>query len=204
MNRRRDKVQLNNSGFSLVELIVVVLIMGILAGGATMAISTVTNADAQRAAKNVIAFLTQARQMAISTADSSNYSSSSKSVFADIYFNDGYYYIDICSEQRGASETTVTVEETKRLGNYHMNIYYNDDKGNGTNGLLYDQATSSGKKLRIGFDKGSGGINRVGLVDASGAETILNSDNKLTDIYCEGSRTEHIILIKETGKCYLD
>lgn len=206
MNLRREKVQLNNSGFSLVELIVVVLIMGILAGGATMAISTVSNADAQRAARNLSSMLTQARQLAMSTADSSNDSAAAKKVYAEIYFSDGYYYVDICSSITDGTGTTVTVEETKRLGNYHLDITYNESRGTGDNTLLYDQATSFGKRLRIGFDKGSGGIDRVGLVnaDGSGTETALNTENKLTDIYCVGSRTEHIILVKETGKNYLD
>lgn len=204
MNRRRDKVQLNNSGFSLVELIVVVLIMGILAGGAIMAISTVSNADAQRAARNLSSMLTQARQLAISTADSSS-DTVTKKVYAEIYFNNGYYYVDICSSKDETTGTVVTVEETKRLGNYHLDITYNAAKGVGDNELLYDQATSTGNRLRIGFDKGSGGINRVGITATDGTgETALNADNVLTDIYCEGSRTEHIILIKETGKNYLD
>ena len=57
---------LNNRGFSLIELIVVVLITAILSGGIVTSMIVIRDADVSAASKKLVSILTAARSYTIS------------------------------------------------------------------------------------------------------------------------------------------
>ena len=61
----------NNGGFSLVELIVIVLILGIVAATAIMSLSAMMRANTTKAAKELSAVLDKTRTMTMSQVDGS-------------------------------------------------------------------------------------------------------------------------------------
>ena len=58
-------ISTDDKGFSLVELIVIVLIIGIIGTGAYMSFTSVYYADAERATKEICNFMDMARTKAI-------------------------------------------------------------------------------------------------------------------------------------------
>lgn len=61
MKDRRDKIVRNNTGFTLMEMLVVMAISAILIGMVTVTIAVVNNADASKAARALNAAIGQAR-----------------------------------------------------------------------------------------------------------------------------------------------
>lgn len=66
MKDRRDKIVRNNTGFTLMEMLVVMAISAILIGMVTVTIAVVNNADASKAARALNAAIGQARTESMS------------------------------------------------------------------------------------------------------------------------------------------
>lgn len=174
---RRRKLQ--NTGFSLVELIVVILILGILATGTTVAVSVIYNANVKSAARNLTAMLEKTRQEAINRASGSVwlklYMDSNKDYYASVIYNNGGTESELAKQKLGNSSLEISVKEES--GNTTRVI-------NPANaGALIPEVS----ELLFHFKKSTGGI----------VETY-------TDITITGSETKNIVLIRETGRCLIE
>lgn len=179
----------SNSGFSLVELIVVVMVVAILATGATLSISMVYNSSVEQAAKKLNSTLAQARQEAMSLADDS------AEVYAKIYQDaDSNWVVSIEKVIGGTAEAIL---QPKKLGNYKVDVGYGKYT-DATEVAVTDAAylTASGDAVYMFFKKSNGSVQ--GNLDGGATR------EKITDLYVKGaSRMAHVIVVPETGRCYL-
>ena len=190
----------DKSGFSLVELIVVVLIMAIVATGTAVAISTLYNADVERTAKKVTNLMKVARSKAIALDDTSTqvivrlYKDASGDYKGGVFLHktsDGTFH--------EYDESLVTEE---KISNYKVDL------------TVSGKASSSGEATKSisssvvdYYTKSTGGIIKqeldgvvYGLDDAGKPD-----EHRLyRDLIFSGSDTSRIIIVPATGKSYLD
>ena len=168
-----------NAGFSLVELIVVILIIGIIGTGTTIAISVIHNANVKSAANQLNAMLSKARQEAINRA--------SGSVWLKLYMDvDENYYASVIYHN-GTLETAIS---TQKLGNSSLKISVKEESGDST--LIINPPDpalpmSVATEILFHFKQSTGGIVEY-----------------YTDITVDGSETKNIVLIRETGRCFVE
>ena len=190
MNSRMD-----NKGFSLVELIVVVLIIAIIATGAAMSLSVVYNADAERAARNLTTVFNSARTRAMALNESGT-TDVTVIIGQDEATED--YYIRVYDKNPGPTDTPIT---EKLLGNYKISIFAGTT-GSDKNTLKCDiggsvdckEVNKDGtlKLLKYSFKKSTGGINIAGT-----------ESERYLDIIIAGSERFKIVVSDISGKCYI-
>lgn len=127
----KHKKQSNNRGFSLVELIVIVLILGILAVSATISISRIAKANVTSCAKKLANVLDKARLETISKTGA---------VKLELSFDGNVYLATITSGSR---------QEEVELGNGSIDLTLRN-----TLTLVDDDIKSTA--VNIEFSKGSG------------------------------------------------
>ncbi len=194
---RKLLLQKGNKGFSLVELIVVILIAAILATGGIMSLSAVYYADEERAAKEICSLMQIARAKALALNDSSD-SVSLKVFLAD----DGNYYAGVyqgstlISPQEGNTPSI----PNEPIAKYRVAVYtgkagsYTDPKTKAK--LLED----SGDCIEYVFRKSTGGIQSF---QGKTGGTALSSGDDYVDLILTGAGQTSIVIVKETGRCYL-
>ncbi len=192
-----DCIRRNNRGFSLVELIVIILIIGVLSGGSIAAVSSLYYADAERAAKKIVNLMSTARSLAMSSdGNSSEYIMMKLGQDAD-----GNYIGTICyCDSFGNEITTKKPVSSEKISSYRVDISVG--KKNAASKADVD-ATHS---LQYTFKKASGGIDKSILLDTAdptGTE-VLTGESIYVDIIVSGASTYQLIVVPVTGRCYLD
>lgn len=207
----------NNKGFSLVELIVTIMIMAIISGGAITSVSVIYNASTERAAETLCSMMKLARQKAIALGDDTG--SEKITVFLTISQDaENDYYANIYSLVQGAPSATLLKSE--KLGNSHISISVgnigekniafadftipekNDEGADYSDGDLCDLmnvTTSNATKNHMLTAKYTFRKTTGGLVEAGTSQ----SAHQYCDIYINGSELQHIIVVRETGRCYI-
>ncbi len=195
----RSRFMKNNSGFSLVELIVVVLIMGIMSGGAVIAFSTIVSARVSSAADMTTNLLKQARQKALSIANSESADNTSD-VYVEFYKKDKNLFGAV--KQRTAGEPEELVNE--KLCNDNVDIAFWNHRVPASTKYKIGTASEGNYTIRVYFKKKTGGIASVMYIDADGDEEQTFADTILIDkpdsVDDEDKRT--IILVEGTGRSY--
>lgn len=171
----------DHRGFSMVELVVVIAIIGILAGISVTMYSQVTYANTKKTVEEVSDMLDKQRINSMSRKETQ---------YLYIYhLDDGYYMKTLMDDGSG----TVPVMDI-------LNTSWLDDKGTkiSTNGIkIYKDTESSG--TLISGDT----IIRI-VFRRSGAFDISSEGTNVSKIVFVGSGTHTITLIKETGKHLTD
>lgn len=188
----------NNKGFSLIELIVAVLIVAILSGGALAAFNSVRNARSESAGKVLASVLKQARQKAMALVNETNATDNTTAIYVEIYQESGNYKADL-HWNNGTSDTVI---QSEKLGNDALSIVFRVyDTTTGAYNATYDKTVGDGtvgKKVKIYFKKSSGGITKI---DMGAGETERNWN----EIVVKGSGDDRsIIIVKETGRCFYE
>ena len=178
-----------NGGFSLVELIVVIAIMAVLTGIASMSLASVMGVSVKQCARDIQSAANQTRvstlgkDEVIMTITKGNKAKSSEAYYCTIVTKDGL---------------GKTTENEEKIGKSNMDITYvlSDSKGNKTSDITLDDTHS----LTIKFNRGTGAMAPCMKSDGSSG-----GDYYCTQIKVKKNSTEKIIsFYPETGKVSLN
>jgi len=162
----------DHRGVSLVELIVVLAIMGVLAGAGVSLFGTLTGAKLNEASDKITAALGRTRTEALSRSDAE----------FTLYQNaNGKYYVDIYYSGNTGG-TTITEE----VGASQLSMSYSNSDGTTT-------VISGTNQLKIQFDRSTGAIK-------SAYESNGSSIYTKNIVISAGTRTKTITLYTLTGK----
>lgn len=166
----------DNRGFSLVELIVVVLIMAIISGGVITSVVVIHNADVNSAADKTVAVLNSARSYTISKAD-------------------GSIWFELC----------------KISGEGYYGIVYQGDKIDPSHAEKLTSEKIGGETLAITVKKTNSDntIQSITVTEDNPVEfNFVKASGSLKEDYCDilisGSKDKNIVVIKETGRFFVE
>lgn len=178
-----------NGGFSLVELIVVIAIMAVLTGIASMSLASVMGLSVKQCARDIQSAANQTRvstlgkDEVIMTITKGNKAKSSEAYYCTIVTKDGL---------------GKTTENEEKIGKSNLDITYvlSDSKGNKTSDITLDDTHS----LTIKFNRGTGAMAPCMKSDGSSG-----GDYYCMQIKVKKNSTEKIIsFYPETGKVSLN
>lgn len=174
MEKRRKKQ--NNAGFSLVEMIVVVLIMGVLSATVVVGFSFIRSMDASSAGEALLSALNRTKLQTTASA-------SGETIQLKITQEGNQYYGTILKEKEEEDgSTSVTVVDKMEIGGTGISITAEEADGDRTS---IDTSTP----CIITYQKSNGAF-------ASSCEYIK--------LEVTGSKTKTVRLVKETGRSYME
>lgn len=218
--------EMRNRGYSIIELVVALLVLGILTGGLIAGFSSVSNAKVDSAASNIMNALKQTRVKATSLIND-EYSPGKPSdgefertqVYAKFYMSGSNYYVDICYDNielvadEGGGESSMNVISTdvlytEKISNDRISYTFKHH----SDSIARSLGATNSEVIRIYFKKTTGGIKCITASgpDVSGKkadETSLRdgSDNIVDKIHLENTNKNiNIALVTVTGRAFLD
>lgn len=184
MKTKRLSSHLNNEGFSLVELIVVIAIMVVLIAVAIVSASMVDSSYVKEMEQGVEDYYAMTRTKSMSV--------SAKEWYMELTTESGEYTIKMCKvveeAVEGGTSELKTVEVDKDVYNDKIKVVFNDG--------VSERELSSSAPLRIYFDAASGKVKKVTI---DGIEQDISSGIGRIGI----SRNDYDIVMKlfyNTGK----
>ena len=187
----------DKKGFSLIELIVAVLIIGIISSAAVVTMSSIFGAQVTSAARVIVDSMKQTRTKAIGLANASPGSADSI-VYAKFYKNaSNEIYVDICLLDGGGTEKVLN---SQKISNSSLKLIFGtatDVSGNLTALATVGDGSSDG--VKVYFRKDTGGISKVETV--AGVEL---SNCVTLRIQNPADEKIDIIMVTLTGRCYAD
>ena len=191
MKINNSERKLNNKGFSLMELIVVLAIMVVMAGAAAVTVSMLDSSYVEDAERGIKDYISMARTKSMSVAAKDWYISLTKE--GNDYYVNLFKVTEEIVEVGGVDETVekVTLIEKKKLG-AKITIKYLD-KSDST-----PKTVDASMNLDMHFDAATGKINSVkiggttgdGMTDGIGYINIVRNDYAI-----------NLKVFFNTGKC---
>ena len=174
-----------NKGFSMIELIVVVAIIGIFTALASISFNYLKSGNVKAAAKTIDSTLSKLKLDTMSKE---------AKPYMCLYREGNYYYMFCTTADKAESPSTTNGE---KIGNGNVKITINNSK-----------TIAEGEVVYIAFKKGSGAFTEE-VKKSSGDITtvhdgISDSDATIMVERADGSGTKYTIhMIKDTGKHYI-
>ena len=197
----KNRLGKDNSGFSLIELIVAVLIIAIISGGAIMAFNSIFSSQAEAAAKNVVNALKQTRAFALGKENKdTTMTGDTTQVYAKFYYSGDTLNVDVCKDD--ASGTAVLHNQQISGVPFKVKFYK-------VSGASETEAFTMGDTdvVKMYFKKSTGGVASVARYSAAGSPigSPVTGVNKLT--VCRASNEDNkksLVIVELTGRCYVD
>lgn len=193
----RFKNRIDNVGYTLIELIVVISIMAIMTGTAALGLSVAFSKDAARCATLLDDALTETRMLSMS--------------------KEGDFSLSITVDANGHHKAIIsggTTTESEEGGSVYTETYNQEIDLEGDSGIkissitcnspsitLLGDSASSGNQIKIVFNKTKGNVHSVAINDGA-ADSLENSNEiMIFDITpVRGNRTAKVQLVTSTGK----
>lgn len=177
--KTRNRKRLGNAGFTMVEIILVLAIGALLAGGAMWGMNYLSYANTKKCAEGLISALDEVQMRNMTE---------SRQIFLKLFKEGEDYYlqkVEIPSDEAAGGQVN-----RKKIAGASMEIKFQNADGGGAVPL------QEGTYLMMSFSKGSGAY----LTEqGSYGGTIYAGD-----LWVVGKSTCHIIQVAETGKHYIE
>ena len=164
-----------NKGYTLVELIVVVMIVAILSGITVTSALAIRSADVDAAANQLVSMVSTARSYGTSKANGSIWFELKQETSGAYY---GYVY-----QGDPSNPATAEVVASEKIGGKTLTFTMKENSG----GASTSTQISATQAAEMHFIKGTGGINEY-----------------YTDIEIAGSKTVNVVMIRETGRVIIE
>ena len=195
----KNRLVKNDSGFSLIELIVAVLIIAIISGGAIIAFNSIFSTQADAAAKSLVSILKETRAQALGM-ENKDVTGGSTQVYAKLYYQGDTLNVDVCKD----AATTTTVLHNQRISSVPFKVKFIKVAG-----ASESEAFTMGDTdvVKMYFKKSTGGVVAVGKYNSAGVlqGSLQTGINKLS--VCRASNEDNktdLVLVELTGRCYVD
>ncbi len=194
-----EKMRKNNRGFSLIELIVAVLIMAIISGGAFVALGSIFSTKTKAAAVVVQDALKQARIDAISldndivalVSGETAANGYATNIYVKFHVDNSQLLADVCSNKSGSEY----VLNTKVIASDKFSLQF--CKKDGT--LVDEGATVGSATAYVYFKKATGGVSRL-TIDGVGKYSSCD----MIKVVSPSGEVVDVILVSLTGRSYVD
>ncbi len=182
----RKRINKDNKGFSLLELIVAVLILGIISATAIASFNSIFNARSEAAAEVAASVLKQTRSKTMALTEGTNIET-----YAKFYIKGSDYFVDMVREETTpGSGTTKNVIVSKKLGNDGLTISFRNHTTPAIVGTVSDT-----NEVKVYFKRNTGGILRI--------EAGSSNDSLIDELFITGSGGDKkVIIVRATGRCY--
>jgi prepilin-type N-terminal cleavage/methylation domain-containing protein len=193
----KNRLVKNNSGFSLVELIVAVLIIAIISGGAMIAFGSIFSSQADSAARSVVDVLKQTRTLALGK-ENKDVTGGSTEVDAKFYYSNSLLNVDICRNNDS------NVLHSQQISGTPFKVKFYKVSGGSETEVLSMGDTDV---VKLYFKKSTGGVASIGKYNSAGTlqDSLVTGVNKLA--VCRASNEnncKNLVLVELTGRCYID
>lgn len=193
----KNRLVKDDSGFSLIELIVAVLIIAIISGGAIIAFNSIFSTQADAAAKSLVSILKETRAQALGM-ENKDVTGGSTQVYAKLYYQGDTLNVDVCKG-----------DDTNVLHNQRISSVPFKVKFIKVAGASESEAFTMGDTdvVKMYFKKSTGGVAAVGKYNSAGVlqGSLQTGINKLS--VCRASNEDNktdLVLVELTGRCYVD
>lgn len=169
----------NNSGFSVIELIVVVAILAIATGITSASLSTAFHARSYKAAKTIDSIIAKSKIYAMSGKRNDfvmRYSEEDECFYCELVDSEGNVYDE---------------DSQKKIGNSELNVFVD-----GT-----DIKTTG---LRITFNMDTGAVKRFTLGATNSVDWVVDGETGCELITLDSFTSHSITLYKSTGEHYYE
>lgn len=193
----KNRLVKDDSGFSLIELIVAVLIIAIISGGAIIAFNSIFSTQADAAAKSLVSILKETRAQALGM-ENKDVTGGSTQVYAKLYYQGDTLNVDVCKDD------DTNVLHNQRISSVPFKVKFIKVAGSSETEAITMGDTDV---VKMYFKKSTGGVAAVGKYNSAGVlqGTLQTGINKLS--VCRASNEDNktdLVLVELTGRCYVD
>ena len=172
----------NNRGFSLIELLVVVMLLSLLVGLLVPALNPLFATEARQGAYQINSLLAKAKVYAMGRSDE---------VYIRIYVQDNRVYGDHLIVGKDGEKTVLSTEQ---LATKRSNVYITPPVGTSPYGLLGDT-----DEVYISFQRATGALRVFGKTMAPPTTPYATGDTAIIST-AAGDKVYEVVIIATTGK----
>lgn len=209
--------KIDNRGFSLVELIVVIAIMAIAVGTLTLSVSMVTGAESKKAFQKLESLIDETRTGAMSRFDqqltvcykSKDASYDGTDVTGE-YDADGFYGIMNMTTLKAEVDTSdpegdkhpkatpISVSEDESRLLCKDNVQLSVECASGSSVVTHYIGADSTSNILIKFNHATGMYDQIVVTDAAGGTTTINYNN-ISKSFNDGTNDVQVYIVAKSG-----